>query len=106
MARAVKRGVQERLIEAELVARVRALGGIAEKVQAIGRRGFFDRLVILPGGRIFFVEVKRPYGGRLSPHQIWYLKEFDALGVAIAVVRNSADITRLLAAATEKGPGV
>jgi len=103
MQEAVKR---EHLVEAELVARVRAMGGLAEKVQVIGRRGFFDRLVILPGGRIFFVEVKRPRGGRLSPHQIWYLSAFDTLGVAIAVVRNSADITRLLAAATEKGPGV
>jgi hypothetical protein len=97
MVKAVKRGIRENLVEAELVARVRAMGGRADKVQVIGRRGFFDRLVILPGGRIFFVEVKRPRGGRLSPHQIWYLREFDALDVAIAVVRNSEDITRLLA---------
>jgi len=99
MAKAVKR---ESLVEAELVARVRAMGGMAEKVQVIGRRGFFDRLVILPGGRVYFVEVKRPRGGRLSPHQIWYLTAFDALDVAIAVVRNSEDITELLGASRKK----
>jgi len=97
MAKAVKRGIRESLVEAELVARVRAMGGVAEKMQAIGKRGFFDRLVILPGPRIFFVEVKRPRGGRLSPHQISYQGVFNTLGVAVAVVRNSEDITRLLA---------
>jgi hypothetical protein len=102
MAKAVKRGIRENLVEAELVARVLAAGGLAEKVRVIGRRGFFDRLVILPGGRIYFVEVKRPRGGRLSPHQIWYMTAFGALDVAIAVVRNSADITELLAASRRK----
>jgi len=97
MARAVKRSVLESVVETELVVRVRAAGGICEKVQAIGRRGFFDRLVILPGPRIIFVEVKRPHGGRLSPHQHWYRAAFGALGVVIAVVQNSEDITRLLA---------
>jgi hypothetical protein len=88
--------VKEKLIEAELIARVKAAGGQCIKVQAIGRRGFFDRIVVLPKGRVYFVELKRPRGGRLSPHQIWYMTEFDALDAAIALVRSSADITRLL----------
>jgi hypothetical protein len=61
--------VRENVVEAELVARVEALGGVAEKVTVRGRRGFFDRLVTLPGGRTIYVECKRPKGGRLSPHQ-------------------------------------
>ena len=88
--------VKEKLVEAELIARVEAMGGKCIKVQAVGRRGFFDRVVVLPKGRVYFVELKRPKGGRLSPHQIWYMSEFSALDVAIAVVKNSADITRLL----------
>ena len=63
------KAIRESVIEAELVKRVTALGGIADKVQVIGRRGFCDRLVVLPHGRIFLVECKRPRGGRLSPHQ-------------------------------------
>lgn len=88
--------IKEAVVEAELIARVKRAGGLCEKVQVIGKRGFFDRLVILPGGRVYFVEVKRPAGGRLAPHQIWYMAAFSALDVAIAVVRNSADITALL----------
>lgn len=94
---------KEKLVEAELIARVQAAGGLCIKVQAVGRRGFFDRIVVLPGGRVYFVELKRPRGGKLSEHQIWYMSEFDALDVAIALVRNSADITALLGL-KEKGP--
>jgi hypothetical protein len=43
--------IRESAIERELCERVAAAGGRAEKVTVIGRRGFFDRLVILPGGR-------------------------------------------------------
>jgi len=53
---------REAAIETELIMRVRALGGIAEKTTVIGRRGFFDRVVVLPGGRVVFVECKRPKG--------------------------------------------
>jgi hypothetical protein len=51
--------------------------------------------VVLPG-RVVFVELKRQKGGRFSPHQMWYADEFNQLGVAIAVVRNSADIDQRL----------
>jgi hypothetical protein len=96
MAATVKRGVKEKLVEAELLARIEAAGGLCIKVQAIGRRGFFDRIVVLPGGKVIFVELKRPRGGMLAKHQIWYLAGFNALAVAVAVVRCSADIDRLL----------
>ena len=46
---------REAAVERELVRRVRALGGLCEKVRVAGRRGFFDRLVVLPG-RVIFVE--------------------------------------------------
>jgi hypothetical protein len=88
--------VKESAVEAELVRRVEALGGVCIKIQAIGVRGFFDRIVVLPGGRVIFAEVKKPKGGRLSAHQIRYADLFTALGVRVACVRDSADITRLL----------
>jgi hypothetical protein len=90
---AVKR---ENVVEAELVRRVEGCGGIAEKVTVIGRRGFFDRLVVLPGGLVVFCEVKRPRGGVFSMHQIQRHKVYRSLGVAVAIVKNSADIDRLL----------
>ena len=90
------KGTKENVVEEELVRRVRAAGGVAEKVTVIGARGFFDRLVLLPGGRVVFVEVKRPCGGVISPHQILRHARYETLGAAVAVIRNSADIDRLL----------
>jgi hypothetical protein len=90
--------VKESKVEAELRLRVQLAGGICTKVRAIGTRGFFDRVILLPGGRVVFCEVKRPRGGRLSPHQIKYQKMFRELGIAACVVRNSVDIDRLLSA--------
>jgi hypothetical protein len=87
----------ESAVEAELVTRVRLAGGVAEKVTVLGARGFFDRLVVLPGGRVVFCEVKRPRGGVLSPHQILRADRYTRLGAVVAVVRNSGDIDRLLA---------
>ena len=98
----VKPGTHEALIESALVLSVERAGGIAEKVRVIGRRGFFDRLVVLPGGRVVFCEVKRPRGGVFSIHQIQRHKAYKALGVEVAVVRNLADIDRLLSSSRQK----
>ena len=90
--------VKEAVVERELVHRVERLGGVCEKVMIVGKRGFFDRLIILPGPRIIFAEIKRPRFGRVAPHQQQYYDRFKALGVEVYFVRNSADIDRLLAA--------
>jgi ribosomal protein S6 len=52
--------MREKLVEAALVKRVKALGGTCEKFTSPGRRSVPDRIVTLPGGRIVFVEVKAP----------------------------------------------
>jgi Holliday junction resolvase len=88
--------VKEAFVERMLVRQVEALGGACLKVTTLGRRGFFDRLVILPGGRVVFVELKRPRAERLSVHQMEYMKLFKALDVEFAVVRDRVDIARLL----------
>jgi hypothetical protein len=92
----VKLSDKENAVENELVKRVRALGGRAEKVQVLGTRGFFDRLIVLPGGRVVFCEVKRPRGSRTTAHQIERARIYKALGVEVALVADSADIDRLL----------
>lgn len=50
----------ERTIEQKLAARVKAMGGIAPKFTSPGFDGMPDRLVLLPGGRMGFVELKAP----------------------------------------------
>ena len=88
--------VKESAIELELMRRVYAAGGVCDKVRCLGRRGFYDRLVVLPGGKVIFVECKRPIGGRVSAHQRQWHALYRGLGVAVAIVKNLSDIDRLL----------
>ena len=52
--------MREKDIEQALVAKVKAMGGIAPKFTSPGFDGMPDRLVLLPGGRMGFVELKAP----------------------------------------------
>ena len=65
----------EKDIERALVEKVKQHGGYCLKWVCPGWSGVPDRIVILPGGRVVFVELKRPKGGRLSPMQKWWAKE-------------------------------
>jgi len=51
--------MRERKIEQQLVRTVKATGGICPKFVSPGYGGMPDRIVLLPGGRIAFIEVKR-----------------------------------------------
>lgn len=97
----MKSVVPEHKVEAALVRRVTAAGGVAVKMMAV--RGLPDRLVLLPGGRTVFVELKRPKGGRLSPHQKFWIARLQALGVEVAVARNGDDIDALFGLEAAKG---
>ena len=52
--------MRENKIEAKLKQMVEKQGGIAPKFVSPGLSGMPDRLVLLPGGQIAFVEVKAP----------------------------------------------
>lgn len=69
----------EKHIEAYLVKRVKAMGGIAYKFTSPGHRGVADRIVCLPGGVVWFIELKAP-GGRLSPLQKVFADDMKRLG--------------------------
>jgi hypothetical protein len=58
----------EKDIEAHFVRSVRHLGGAAYKFVSPANRGVADRVVCLPDGSTWFVELKAP-NGRLSPLQ-------------------------------------
>jgi len=94
--------VKESVVEDYLVSQVEAMGGVAEKVTVIGSRGFYDRLVVLPGGRIIFVECKKPRRSRISPHQRTRHTTYRELGADVAVVKTLADVDRVLAGGVHK----
>ena len=58
--------MRESKIEAALVWRIRRLKGECIKV---GTEGWPDRVVILPGGETFWIELKSEVG-KLKPHQV------------------------------------
>lgn len=52
--------MRESTVEHYLVRTVHNLGGEALKFTSPGRRHVNDRLVLLPGGRVWFIELKKP----------------------------------------------
>jgi len=77
--------------ENALVRAVLRLGGIAYKFTSPGRRGVPDRLVVLPGGRVIFVEVKAP-GGRLSKLQEIEIARLRTQGARVTVIWSASDV--------------
>lgn len=59
----------ENEVEGHLRRRVEKAGGLCAKFLPDFARGFPDRIVLLPGGVLVWVETKRPQGGVLSPVQ-------------------------------------
>jgi len=85
----------EKDIEAYLTRKVRDAGGRAYKFVSPAHRGVSDRIVVLPGGRIWFVEVKQ-MGGRLSPLQRVFLDEIKGLGCNYEIVWSKEDVDEWL----------
>lgn len=69
----------EKHIEAHLVKKVKEIGGVAFKFVSPANRGVADRVVVLPGGGVIFVEVKSATG-KLSPLQEQFAKDMQRLG--------------------------
>lgn len=69
----------EKQLERKLTEAVRKAGGKAIKLTSPSLRGVTDRLVLLPGGRTFFVELKDA-GKNLDPLQAVFKKDIEALG--------------------------
>lgn len=85
----------ERHVERYLVSRVEALGGLCLKWVSPGTAGVPDRIVFLPGGRISFVEVKRP-GQAPTRLQRHVLAQLEQLGCQTAWVDSKESVRELL----------
>ena len=85
----------EKHIEQNLVQAVRRMGGLAPKFISPGWAGAPDRLVLLPSGRLAFVEVKAP-GMTLRPLQVRRKGQLEALGFQVYVIDRSEQIGGVL----------
>jgi hypothetical protein len=91
----------EKDIETKLRKKVEAAGGWCLKWTCPGWAGVPDRLVLLPGGMVIFVETKRPKGGTLSSRQKWWRKKLISLGFPHFVVWDWEDLDHFAAAVLE-----
>ena len=82
--------MRETRVERELTRRVKELGGWAVKFLP-SVRGLPDRIVLLPGGRIFFVELKSPTG-TVAPHQIVVHSRLASLGFPVTVLSTPPEV--------------
>lgn len=88
----------EAATEQYLIDHTEARGGICPKFVDPGRRGAPDRMVILPGAPVRFVELKRAKLGRLSPWQIRYQEQLRKLGQHVSVLWSKKDVDDFFAA--------
>ena len=87
--------MREKAIEQKLREAVKKRGGIAPKFVSPGYDGMPDRLVLLPFGRIAFVEVKAP-GEKPRPLQVARHGVLRRLGFAVYVLDDESRIGGML----------
>jgi len=87
--------VRESRIEKRLVEMVRQSEGIAMKLTSPSNRGVPDRLVLMPGGAMLFVEVKAP-GQKLRKLQAHWFDLLESLGFRCEMVDSFEGVDRIV----------
>jgi VRR-NUC domain. len=87
--------LRESVIERNLVTEVKKRGGLAVKFVSPGLDGVPDRLVLFPGGKMAFVELKAP-GKNMRPIQEKRARQLTALGFRVYCVDNKEMIGGVL----------
>jgi len=87
--------MREKNLERKLVEAVTRMGGLALKFVSPGMAGAPDRLLLFPGGKAVFVEMKAP-GERPRPLQLYRHKQLRNLGFRVYVVDSVDQIGELL----------
>ena len=87
--------MEEKRIERRLVRMTSQMGGMALKFVSPGCDGVPDRLVLFPGGKVGFVEVKAP-GKKPRPLQVRRISQIRKLGFPVFVVDGMEQIEEIL----------
>ena len=85
----------EKKIEQKLVKAVKKEGGLCLKFVSPGMDGMPDRIVLMPGGRIAFVEVKAP-GKKPRPLQLRRHEQLRELGFRVSVLDDPDQILTVI----------
>lgn len=84
--------VREYVIEKYLCDAIEQRGGFCPKFIDGSRRGAPDRLVIVPGNPVYFVELKRPALGRVAPWQKRYHDQLRACDQKVWILRSLEEV--------------
>lgn len=87
--------MNEKLIEKKLREGVKALGGIALKFSSPYHRGIPDRIVLMPQGNAYFVELKST-GKKPTKLQEKALSELRELGFDARIIDNQESLNEFL----------
>lgn len=87
--------MREKHLEHKLVTAVKAAGGIAPKFTSPGTDGMPDRILLFPGGKLAFVEVKR-HGQKPTPLQKARHGMLRRLGFLVYVLDDAGQIYTIL----------
>ena len=97
--------MRESAVESALARACRRAGFLCFKLAAVGRRGFPDRTILCPGGRIAFVETKAPKKGPRADQRLVH-RALRRFGFQVFVVDDpdaAEGVVEEIAAANKKG---
>lgn len=87
--------MREKIIEQYLRNEVKVAGGRAYKFVSPGNTGVPDRIVLLPEGKIVFVELKAP-GKKPSAMQLMQQNRIKSLGFRVLVIDGKEKVDELI----------
>ena len=79
--------ITEKNIEQKLVKEVKNAGGLCLKFTSPGFDGVPDRIILMPGGKMAFAEIKAP-GKKLRPLQECRKRQLESLGFSVFCIDN------------------
>lgn len=84
--------MKEKAIEDKLTEELARCGFLTYKFESPGTRGVPDQIAISPNGVVYFIELKRPKGGRLSALQKYQIQKLKANNANVRVIKNLKQI--------------
>ncbi|MEL7586635.1 MAG: VRR-NUC domain-containing protein [Prolixibacteraceae bacterium] len=87
--------MNEKLIEKKLRESVKKLGGLALKFSSMTYTGMPDRIVLMPGARVSFAEIKTT-GKKPSPRQRIVITLLRRLGFKVGLLDSQESLDKFL----------
>lgn len=85
----------EKYLEHKLRNEVKAKGGLAPKLMSPSMNGLPDRMILMPNGKLFFVELKSK-GKKPSPIQTTVINQLTKMGFKCFVIDSPETLDNFL----------